>query len=166
MDIDKVNEELIRENWLKWVNQARKSSNLEIYQYNYDIEYPALLWSEKAVKLGTITHQRETKNYYNYHEILSWFKKLGYEFNPKNNVTVVENIGWGYYKCNDDDCTEELTKSIKTTFDFFISEKNRKYRPHYDSIMNPNYNYASIGIAIDKATNKYYLTTYYFTKLK
>ena len=77
----------------------------------------------------------------------------------------MENIGWGTYSCSDTECTDELLKSVKTTYAFFMSEKGRKYSPHYDSIVNPNYRIIGLGIVVDEKRGKYYLTVHYGTAL-
>ena len=161
-----VNMQIVRDTWLKWVNDARLKNGLKPYVINTQLNRTAVIWSESAKKKGKIDHKRPgQKAYYDYKIITSWFAKLGLQFKNVHGSTFVENVNWDYYKCGSQDCTNTLTKAIRHGFDFFMSEKGKKYRPHYESIMNTYYKEIGIGIAIDKTKNKYYLTVHYGTAI-
>lgn len=159
----------LRQTWLNWNNAARKEAGLNDYARNIDLAFSATTWSNRAVQKGAINHQRDGQSaYYDYNKINAWFKNLGLQFKNVKRATFTENIGWGYYQCPADtkaDCTEALTKAIRTTFDFFIGEKNKKYRPHYESLMKPEFKIIGLGIALDQAKHKYYLTVHYGTEI-
>lgn len=161
IDIEKV-----RAAWLTWYNDARKEQGLYPYIYNVQLDRTATIWSEYSKKRGYIDHKRPGQTlYYDYNKIKDWFKGLGLEFQNVQAITFTENINWGYYKCSSDDCSQALIDGIKSGFDFFMSEKGKKYSPHYDSIMNGHFKEIGLGIAIDKVSKKYYLTVHYGTAI-
>ena len=136
---------------------------------NEELDYSAVTWSETALKRGNITHKRDgQKAYYDYKKIGDWFKGLGLQFKNVNKATFTENIGWGVYKCPADanaDCTEQMKKAIRTTFDFFLKEKGKKYRPHYNSLMKNEFRKIGVGLTVDEKKHRYYLTIHYATEL-
>jgi uncharacterized protein YkwD len=157
----------LRQTWLDWNNGLRKKAGLKPYSITEELNLTSTEWSEEAVKKGTIVHKRPgQKVYYDYKRMVSWFKGWGVEFKNVNRATFVENIGWGYYKCPaEGDCTEALTKAIRTTFDFFAKEKGKKYRPHYESLMKKDFRVIGVGLALDTKKHKYYLTVHYGTEI-
>lgn len=162
-----VDEKKIYDTWLSWYNQVRTKQGLGSLGYNSLLDQTAWKWSNEAKSKGSISHKRPgQKVYYDYKRMVQWFKDQGLTFSNVKGETFTENIGWGVYKCDQDDCTQELTDAIKTTFDFFMSEKGKKYAPHYDSIMNKQYKEIGLGIAVDEKAHKYYLTVHYATSIK
>jgi uncharacterized protein YkwD len=158
----------VRETWLKWYNDARATENLPPYIYNSQLDRTAIVWSEHSEDKGTITHTRPGSTaYYDYQGIMNWFKNLGVTFRSVNGSTYTENIGWNYYNCpaSQDDCTDQLIKAIRSTYDFFMSEKGKAYTAHYDSIVHRNFQQIGLGISIDPLRKKYYLTVHYGTEL-
>jgi uncharacterized protein YkwD len=101
--------------------------------------------------------------YYDYAAIEKWFARWGITFKNINHATFTENIGWGVYKCRAKDCTSTMIRAIRTTFDYYLSEKGKKDSAHYRSIMNPNFRIAGVGIAVNQAQGRYYLTVHYAT---
>lgn len=156
----------VRETWLSWYNDVRENQKLDPYVYNVQLNRTATVWSEYAEKRGYMSHKRDGQTaYYDYNKIKSWFKNLGLEFQNVQSITFTENINWGYYKCPAGDCTQGLIDGIKTGFDFFMSEKGKKYSPHYDSIINSHFKEIGLGIAVDPVNKKYYLTVHYGTAI-
>ncbi len=161
LDMDKV-----RTTWLSWYNDVRKPLGLTAYTYDVQLERTAAEWSNYSKKRGFMDHKRPGQTlYYDYPRIEAWFKNLGLTFLNDHRVTFTENIGWGYYQCPAGDCTENMLKAIHTTFDFFISEKGKKYRAHYDSIINSRFKIVGIGLALNPSSRKYYLTVHYATAI-
>ena len=97
--------------------------------------------------------------------MVDWFADLDLRFKNISRITFTENIGYGYYNCKYSDCTGALIQAVKSTFNFFMSEKGRAYAPHYDSIVNPHYRQIGLGIALDASSKKYYLTVHYGTEI-
>ncbi len=156
----------VRDAWLSWYNTARAQNGLKPYVYNEALNETAANWSFYSEKKGSIDHKRAgQKSYYDYKKVGAWFASKGVTFATRTsgNSDYVENIGWDYYSCSKADCTDDLIASIKSTYNFFIGEKNKKYRAHYESIMNKSYHEIGMGIAVDPAKKKYYLTVHYGT---
>lgn len=161
-----VNMSRVRATWISWNNEVRNALGLKAYMSEPQLSQTAIFWSDLAKKRGYINHKRDGQAaYYDYKMIESWFSSRGLDFENVNRATFTENIGWGYYKCSKEDCTDDLIKSIRSTFDFFMSEKGKSYAPHYKSIVKPEFRELGLGIAIDEAANKYYLTVHYATKI-
>jgi hypothetical protein len=74
-----------------------------------------------------------------------------------------ENLWRGYYTCKKADCTEDFIKAIKTSRAFFIKEKWKSYRPHYNAIMG---DFSIIGLWVALVGSKYYLVSHYTQDLK
>lgn len=165
---DNIDMQKVRATWLKWYNDARAAEDLPPYTYNSQLDRTAIIWSEYSEDQGTITHTRPGQTaYYDYSRILSWFKNLDVTFASVNGSTYTENIGWNYYNCpaTNADCTDQLISSIRSTFDFFMSEKGKAYTAHYDSIMHRNFKIIGLGISVDPVRKKYYLTVHYGTEI-
>lgn len=163
-----INMQKVRETWLSWNNEVRDSEGLKAYTENDQLERTAIIWSENAKERGYIDHKRPGQTaYYDYKIIGNWFKNLGLEFKNIDGKTYTENIAWNVYKCSpsEADCTEQLIKAIRTGFDFFMSEKGKTYRPHYESIVNKGFKEIGLGIAIDTSKKKFYLTVHYGTEI-
>jgi len=158
----------VRSAWLSWNNSVRVPMGLSAYSSNSQLARTAVIWSENAGKLGSITHKRPGQTlYYDYPRMVTWFKNLGLQFRNISGVTFTENINWGYYSCpsTEKDCTDAFIKAVRTGFDFFMSEKGKAYRPHYDSIVNKNFKIIGLGVAVDPVKKKYYLTVHYGTEI-
>lgn len=165
-DIPKnVDMEKVRATWLSWYNDARSQNGLGPYVYNEDLNATASNWSFFAKKRGYIDHKRAgQKSYYDYKKVGAWFASKGVTFlRGSGRSDYVENIGWDYYSCSQADCTDELIAAIRHTYNFFMGEKGKKYRAHYESIMNKNYKEIGMGIAVDPVKKRYYLTVHYGT---
>jgi hypothetical protein len=152
--------------WLSWVNDVRSDMGLHLYRPNKQLTHTARVWSVAARDLGSITHKRPMQSaYYDYRLMTDWFESFDLEFDNDAGSTFTENIGWGMYRCTSEDCTQKMISSIRTTFDFFMSEKGKEYRPHYNSIVNGDFTLAGLGIAVDSSSGKYYLTAHYSTDI-
>lgn len=157
-----IDMERVRGAWLDWYNDYRATLGLHAYAPDATLERTASNWSYFSVKRGTIDHKRAWKAaYYDYKGIESWFSKFGVAFKNVRGKTFTENIGWGVYSCSDDDCTDELIASIRSTFDFFMSEKGKAYRSHYNTIVSPDFTKMGMGIGLDAASKRYYLTAHF-----
>ena len=161
-----VDMQRVRDAWLGWYNDYRAQSGLLPYSSDPTLERTAGNWSYYAVKRGTIDHKRAWQApYYDYPAVERWFGNFGVTFENVRGKTFTENIGWGPYRCDEDDCTDELIAAIRTTFEFFLSEKGKSYSPHYNAIVSPAFTRMGMGIGIDPATKKYYLTAHFATAL-
>lgn len=156
----------VRSTWVQWNNDARAKLGLKAYVYNDQLGRTAAVWSENAKSLGYISHKRPGQTvYYDYSRLTAWFKNLGLTFKNIGGSTHTENIGWDYYSCSKTDCTNDLLKAAKGTFNFFMSEKGKASHAHYDSIMSSNFREIGIGVAVDPVKHKYYITIHYGTEI-
>lgn len=161
-----INMKIVRETWLKWYNDARSKEGLNLYKYNENLNYSATQWSEYSNSIGVMSHKRPGQTaYYDYNIITKWFKNLGITFKNINRVTYSENIGYGTYKCDLSDCTQDFINAIKPTFNFYMNEKGTKNASHYNSIMNKYFKEIGIGFSINENNNTVYLTVHYGTEL-
>ncbi len=165
-DIPHVDTEEVRRVWLQWINGERAAQGLPAYRYDRHLSQTAALWSDEARKKGAISHKRAGQTaYYDYNRMVQWFDTLDLSFKNEHRSTFTENIGWGYYTCGEGDCTQSFLKGLRSTFDLYLSEKEKAYRPHYNSIMNPDFRIVGMGVAADPTSGKFYVTTHYATEI-
>jgi uncharacterized protein YkwD len=163
---DSINGQAVRDAWLTWINKARADAGLDPYVLNIQLSRTATNWSNVARARGYIDHKRVGQSaYYDYGKIMAWFKGLGLTFQQVGRSGATENITWNIYSCKESDCTDELIKASREGFDYFMSEKGKAYSAHYDSIMSPSFDIIGVGIAVDEAKKKFYLTVHYGTKI-
>ena len=159
----------VKSAWLSWYNSVRKDLWEKPYSYNSKLEQTALDWSKTSKTGGDITHKRNPWDYYyDYNKITSWFADRWVVCKNINRITHTENIWRWQYSCNDGECTDELTNAIKSTFNFYMSEKNESYKAHYESIIQPYFTIMWLWIELDEIKNwyfKYYLTVHFCTEL-
>jgi hypothetical protein len=154
----------VQDTWLAWTNRVRKRLKLEPYILDPHLSATAMNWSTYAATRGTINHKRTLQSpYYDYRGIEQWFRDKGLTFENRDGITFSESIGWGVYTCKKQDCTEELSSAIRSTFDFFMAERAKAYRPHYNCLTNPRFTKVGIGIAESRQQGRYYLTVHYAT---
>ncbi len=152
----------VRMAWLQWYNKYRKNLGLSPYTLDEHLNAVATKWSLYSADKGVLSHQREgSSEYYDYARIEDWFSAQGLTFTNTQGITFTENIGRGPYSCTKSDCTDELIEAIQSTFNFYLSEKNDSYRPHFNSIINPLFQKMGVGIALRH--HEYYLTMHLAT---
>lgn len=178
---NKINFEILKENWLNWHNEARNNHKLKSnYIYDEKLNNTAFEWSYNNMKKWVMDHKRTpTSDYYNYNEIENWFFDRWVKCSAVNGITSSESLWYHSYYCkkNSNDCTQEAIKASKQIFDIFMAEKWLKYPldAHYRAIVHKNLNYIWFWISIKKESHNYstykdydyykiYLTTHYCTK--
>lgn len=161
-----VDTKKIREIWLDWYNAERSKYGLKKLSYDYRLNESAMKWTREMADKKNMTHKRnQDDEYYDYDSITNWFAENSLEFVNTNRSTYSENIASGIYKCKDKkDCTDDLISSMRLSFDFFMKEKGEEYSPHYDSIVNKNFNIIGLGVVMK--SNRFYLTVHYATDIK
>ncbi len=163
IDIKKV-----REAWLSWQNEERKSLGKTAYNYDENLNKTADEWSNISKERGYIDHKRNSWDaYYDYNKISSWLKERGVVCKKISKMTYSESIGWGTFSCDDEECSDETIEAIKWTFIFYMSEKWRSSAPHYNAMINSKFEYIWLWLSIQKNWNKYkyFATTHYCTTL-
>lgn len=173
MTIPNVDMNRVRDVWLALHNAERATKWLTPFTYSPALEWTASTWANHLATLGKVTnlHQRNSNvPLYSYTIIKQWFMDQGIVFaaKEKNGQTLfTENLSYWYYTCNKVDCTDDFIKAIKGTWkswrSFFMSEKWRSYRPHYNAIVG---NFANVGLWVSLVGKKYYLVSHYTQVLK
>lgn len=164
IDFDKV-----KEVWLWRYNTERESLWKKDYIYNSKLEETAFEWSEISKNKWVLDHRRDSWDaYYNYSKIANWFSDRWIVCENLYKVTFSENISQWIYSCSDWECTDEFIKWVKSSFDFFMSEKTKTYQPHYQSLINDYFKEIWLWISIIKQSEtkyKYFLTVHYCTEI-
>lgn len=167
--LDNIDIWRVKDAWLSWYNWVRNNLWLGNYSYNSTLESTALDWSKTSKARWDITHKRSSWDaYYDYNKITSWFADRWVVCKNVNRITHTENIWRGTYSCNDGECTDELIKWIRSTFDFFLAEKGKSYDAHYRSIVQPYFKKIWLWIELEELRSwyfKYYLTVHFCTEL-
>ena len=89
---------------------------------------------------GTRSHKRfANSGFYDYLQLVDWFKERGIVFKNVNRATFTENVGQGYLTCKKGDCTSDALRSLRNTFDYFAGEKNQEYKAHYQTLVKPEF---------------------------
>lgn len=163
---DSMSGAAVREAWLKWINEARAAAGLSPYVLDMQLSRTATNWSNYSRARGYIDHKRSGQTaYYDYGRIMAWFESLGLTFVQVGRSGATENITWNIYSCSESDCTDELIKASRDGLNYFMSEKGKAYSPHYDSIMSSSFEIVGVGVAVDEAKRKFYLTVHYGTEI-
>ncbi|GAB0174596.1 MAG: hypothetical protein HHAS10_04750 [Candidatus Altimarinota bacterium] len=164
--VQNVNMSTVRATWLGWYNEYRSSLKLGSYTYDSRLDSTAHDWNIVfSTGKGENHHRRNSSDsYYDFSIIDSWFKNRGIDPKVINRSKHTENVGYGYYNCSDSDCTNELIASIRTTWDFFMSEKGKSYDAHYRSIINPYFTKVGMDIIVVPSEKRYYLTMHFITE--
>ncbi len=166
-ELPTVDMQRVRAAWLELYNSERSSLGLALYTLDGSLNTTAGNWSFYAVKRGYIDHKRVWNGaYYDYKKIEQWFAAKGLSFPNRNGTTYSESIGWNVFRCSKEDCTNDVIAALQPTFDFYMSEKTRKSRPHYNSIVNNQFTKMGLGIGIDSAAGKIYVTSHFATDVQ
>lgn len=165
-DIPHVDDQEVDRAWMTWVNGLRTSLDFVPYHLDAQLSKTAQEWADHAKESGAISHKRAGQTaFYDYNRMTDWFAARDLTFENDDRSTFTENIGWGVYSCSKADCTQNLINALRTTFDFYMSEKGKPSRAHYNSMVNTDFRLAGIGIAVDEASGKYYVTVHYGTAI-
>lgn len=155
----------VRSTWMGWYNDVRNNLGLNPYSYDSRLEVTAYDWNQVFAAGKWLNHhtRKSWDGYYNFSVIDQWFKTRGINPPAKNGSKHVENVGYGYYRCSASDCTDELISAIRSTFNFYMSEKSYG-GAHYRSIANPNFSKIGFNIIVVPGESRYYITTHYITE--
>ncbi|EKE28754.1 MAG: hypothetical protein ACD_3C00018G0003 [uncultured bacterium (gcode 4)] len=157
---------VIQQNWLGWTNEVRENAWVKNLIVNENLNSTALSWSEYSKTKWHIDHKRPwQKAYYDFKKITNWFSSKWVSFKKVKANTFSESIGWNNYRCTKEDCTQDISKAVYKTFEMYMREKGKKYKPHYNSIMNPLFSQIWVGITLDESKRKYYITVHYWTEV-
>ncbi len=156
----------VRATWIGWYNSIRQSEWLWAYSYDTRLDSTAYDWNLEFAKWQWQNHHRRnpSDSYYSFPTIDTWFMNRWIDPIVINRSKHTENVWYGTYSCNSGDCTESLIRSIRSTFDFFMSEKWKAYDAHYRSIVNPYFTKIGLSIIVVPNDNRYYITVHYITE--
>ncbi len=164
------NFEIVNNYWLGLINSERNNVWREAYVLEEKLNISSSNWAKESKNKWYIDHKRNKKDsYYNYKKIESWMKDNWVVCNKKSGKTFTESIWYWYFSCTDFDCTENLKNAINGTFKFFMSEKWKKYDPHYRAIVSKYFTQMWVWIELEqtwKNSYKYYLVNHYCTEVK
>jgi len=167
LSLPKINIAKVRDVRLSLHNTERETKSLDPFTYSSVLEWTASTWAQHLADIKKTSHKRKTTDgYYSYTNIKQRFIDQWVTFANKEKggqPLFTENLWRNMYTCKKTDCTEDFIKAIKKSRTFFMSEKWRIYRPHYNAIMG---NFTSIGLGVALTGNKYYLVTHYTQSLK
>jgi len=173
MNIPKVDLEKLRQTRLQLHNIEREKKWLTPYRYNTLLEWTATTWANHLAnsKKTTWLHKRKnTDPIYSYDSIKQWFLDQWIGFATKEqhgHALFTENLSYWVYTCKKTDCTEDIIKAIKGTGkswrSFFMSEKWKTYKPHYNAIVG---DFSFVGLWIALVGNRYYLVSHYTQTLQ
>lgn len=151
--------------WFSWYNSYRTSLWLSSYNHNTTLDSTSSDWNKVFANGKWLNHHtRNTGDgYYNFSKIDAWFRERWVNPTPISWAKHTENVWYGYYSCNQGDCSDELIESIRSTFDFFMSEKGKSYDAHYRSIINPYFTQMWLDIIVVPSEKRYYITIHYAT---
>lgn len=148
-------------------NKERKELGLTLYTWSESLDQTAQNRANTLATINKTTHKRkQSDKYYNYNNIKNRFADQWVNF-PKEKSGIAnfsENLAWNVYKCKKPDCTQELIKGIKKGFNFFMSEKGKGYKPHYNAIASKHF--TQIGMGVATTWGKYFIVTHYATKVQ
>jgi hypothetical protein len=165
-EISWVDMDRVRDVWFSWYNTYRDSLGLRSYGHDPRLDTTAHDWNIVfAAEKWRNHHTRHPwDGYYNFPVIDKWFITRG--INPKviNRAKHTENVGYGYYQCDQSDCTDEMIASIRTTWNFFLSEKWKSYDAHYRTIVQPYFTKMGFDIIVKPDERRYYIVIHFITE--
>lgn len=165
----KVDFTKIKDKWIDLNNKLRDDLWREEYSYDDKLDSTAQEWAEAMEKRWEASHKRNIwDSYYNYKKITNWFENRWVEFENINRATFSESIWYWNYSCNWDDCTEQISDSVKRVYYRYMEEKNKKYQPHYKALIKEEFRKIWLWIAIkelNKGKYEFYLTVHYWTSI-
>lgn len=173
-----INYTIIKNNWLNWHNKARSDLWRKSYTYDERLNSSAYEWSVVQQNNWIMNHKRESWDiYYDYKKIEKWFNSRWIICNIAGWATTSESVWKYWYYCNDNECTDELSKSLKEIFNIYMTEKWLWYPAdaHYKWIVHINLSKIWLWINIKEnftdtywnyRSYDYYVTTHYCTTFK
>jgi len=151
-----VDMQKVRNTWLLWHNNVRAENNADTLKLHEALNYSGNIWSQSNETSGSITHDRGEGV-----TTSDWFDDLGITFQALEGYVFAENIASNSYTCDSSDCTEELLASLEAIFNEFINEKGQESSPHFDNIIRSDFNQMGLGLAVDEANQKVYITVHF-----
>jgi hypothetical protein len=118
--------------------------------------------SENNIISGT--HARPGTQGRNTAAITQRFKDLGITFTSINGRAFSENIAYNSVKCSTQNCDQELLTATDRSRKFFYTDEKQEQKSHYRAIVQENFQYIGVGIAINNG--RYHIVIHYGTDIK
>jgi uncharacterized protein YkwD len=158
---------VLQDTWLTRVNQVRKERGRSSIKLSQPLHVTAAERSEAMKRKGVADHRRFTNSsYYNYGQLVAWFDDRWITFVNNQRATFTENIGYWRLTCKQWDCTQAAIKTMRTVFDYFISEEWTANDAHRRTIIHPSFEIMGLWIAIDENKKRLYVTQHYGTQIQ
>ena len=155
---------LTTQKWLDLHNSVRDNP----VSIHPDLVRSAQIWathlSENNIKSWTHKRDRSQTNSYNYSQIEGRFKDLGISFTSINGRSFSENIAYNTVKCVTQNCDKELVAATDKSRTFFYDREKPYNWSHYRAIMQENFQYIGVGIAIKNW--RYHIVIHYGTQIQ
>jgi uncharacterized protein YkwD len=164
----RINLSSLQKERLERVNEVRARPDLQRNPLTLEpaLDKTASQWAQVMRNRWNASHERtEGDGYYNYAKIDQWFADKGVRFAYQDWATFTENIGYAWFDCDEDDCTDVALESMHRIFEFFIGEEGAAYDAHWKTTVHPLYKQVGIGISVDEANNRIYMAAHYATKV-
>ncbi|USN54494.1 MAG: hypothetical protein H6765_08250 [Candidatus Peribacteria bacterium] len=124
LDNGRIDIRAVQLKWLEWVNNEREARGLEPYVINPVLQKTATQRSQTMKDKQSADHKRfSTSSYYDYPQVTNWFADRGVEFENINNSTYTENVGYAWFDCEEENCTNDAISALRRVFDYFMSEE-------------------------------------------
>ncbi len=164
----RINVTYLQKSRLEWVNEVRARPDLDRNPLELQpaLHKTAAQWAQVMRNRGNASHERtEGDGYYNYPKIEQWFTDKWVRFQYIKQSTFTENIGYAWFDCDEDDCTDVAVESMRRIFEFFIDEEGMAYDAHWETTIHPYYKEVGIGISVDEENNWIYMAAHYATQV-
>lgn len=148
----------------KRTNNLREEYGREAYILSDDLNQTSQTWSEHHAdnRIKWMSHRRYGSSaYYSYPLVIKWFGDQWVDFANVGWTKATECIWWWYVSCRESDCTDEMIKASRSTWNFFMSERGRKYAPHFNALISKQFSQMWVGIAVDPVSKRYYFTAHF-----
>lgn len=162
-NVTNINQETIQNQRLELHNQERSILGLNSFIINENLNNTAQKRANYLAKINNSTHKRKVSDwYYNYDSIKSWFQENWVSFAKEENwiASFSENIARQTFKCTQNDCTDYFLWQINKAFQFFMDEKYKSYKAHYNAIASPYFQ--EIWFWYAKVWNRFFIVTHYW----
>lgn len=120
--------------------------------------------SENNIKSWTHKRDRSKATSYDYNGIQQRFENIGIIFTNVDGWTFSENIAYNTVKCTTQTCDEELVTATEKSWTFFYDREKSYNGPHYRAIIQENFQYIGVGIAVNNW--RYHIVIHYGTDIK
>lgn len=148
----------------KRTNDLRAEYWRDEYNLSDDLNQTSQTWSDYHAdnRIKWMSHRRYGSSaYYSYPLVMKWFGDQWVDFVKVWWTKATECIWWWYVSCRGTDCTDEMIKASRSTWNFFMSERGKKYAPHFNALISKQFSQMWVGIAVDPVSKRYYFTAHF-----